>query len=345
MIKITIKEIAKDLNISIATVSRALNPETEHLVKTATRQKIFDYAAKKNFTPNSTARKLATGKSNTIVAFFKPQPYSAFFDDYYSKFIAGLVDSVSNTNYKINISLIKDENKPYNLRNAIYEMDDIAAAIVCSWSGILQSDNNGFKNISLPTLYLNLDIPEIKQNKFCIDDRKSSYNAVKYLISMGHKKIGFIKGKKGIEGIEERFSGYQDALKDNNIPFDEKLCFSSNYLETDGEKAVKYFFVETDLNPTAIFFSDDSMAIVAIEQMKKLNITCPDQVSVMGFDGLNIGRYCSPPLTSVSQPAYEMAYQGVKQLIDLIENKRKTIGKQIFDTSIVQRESVKNMGE
>ncbi len=109
MSKVTIKEIAKKLNISTATVSRAINKQTQHLVKTPTLEKILSYTQENKYFPNSTARKLATGKSNTIVAFFKPQPFSAFFDDYYSKFIAGLIDGIASTKYNVNLSLIKDE--------------------------------------------------------------------------------------------------------------------------------------------------------------------------------------------------------------------------------------------
>ncbi|MDD4202659.1 MAG: LacI family DNA-binding transcriptional regulator [Candidatus Omnitrophica bacterium] len=339
-----IKQIAKKLKVSTATVSRALTPETQKLVNPKTLQKILNFTELYNYTPNQAARKLVTGKSNNIVAFFKPQPYSAFFDDYYSKFIAGLINAISPTSFNITISLIKDDASNFDLREAIEKTDDIAGAIFCSMGGFLKIAEQDFSDLKCPLLVLNMNISRTIENCFHIDNYKSAYDATEYLIKKGHKKIAIVKGKEGIDCTEARFNGYVSALLDNKLEPNPKFCFNSDFLDEDGAKAINYFFSKNKKErPTAVFFANDSMALNAILQLKKIGLTCPNDVSIMGFDGLNLGRYCDPPLTSVLQPAYEMAHDGITQIIELIKGTKKSIGTIVFPTKILERNSVKDL--
>jgi len=337
--KTTIKEIAKKANLSIATVSRAINPDTRYLVGKTTFKRITTIIEREHYFPSQSARRLVTGKSYNIVIFFKPEFKSAFYNDYFSKMFAGAMSAVEDTPYNLLISLIRDEKNVFEIDEAIYQLD-VGAAILCNFMGLTRLSATNVFNMEIPIIIINQHSQEKNPNCFLIDNLKGGYTATQYLIEKGHIDIGFIRGISTVKDAEDRFAGYKLALEDAGIPFSPDLCFDGNFVEESGKRAAQYFFTKSNVRPSAIFSANDEMAIGLINGIESMGLKCPDDVSVIGFDGISTGEFTKPALTSVSQPIYEMAHDAIKELICIRENNQTFKGTRYFNAKIIERESV-----
>lgn len=339
MEKITIKEIAGKLNISIATVSRAVNPQTQHLVKESTRDRVLALIKSEHYMPSIAAKSLATGRSYNIAVFFRPEVASVFFDDYYSKMMAGAMDAISSTSYNLIMSPIKEEKGGFDVEQAIRKMD-VAAAILCNFLGVNKISAKNIFNLDVPILIINQYRKEENLNCYLIDNFKSSYEATRYLIGKGHRRIGFVRGSVKVKDAQDRYLGYLQALKDNGLVHNVKYDYQTDFQETAACDAVRYFFGGKTQPPSALFLVNDTMAMMALNELRKMGISCPRDVSVMGFDGIDAGRYTDPPLTTVLQPIYDMAGEAVKEAIKILETKKRFMGTRYFTAKIIERGSV-----
>ena len=339
MEKVTIKEIAKKLNLSVATVSRAINPQTQHLVKLNTRKRVIDLARSEQYFPNIAAKRLVTGKSRTIVIFFRPQVASLFFDDYYSKMIAGAMSAVEKSPYSLSLSVMKEDQGGFDIVNALRAID-AAGVVICNFLGVFDVQLKNLFDIDIPVIMINQYKSGDNPGTFLIDNFKSAYDATAYLISRAHRRIGFVRGSPNIKDAQDRYMGYRKALHDNGIAHDTKLEYQSNFVEEAARKAVRYYFSGKIEAPSAVFFSNDAMAMTAINEFRRMDIACPEEVSVVGFDGIDAGRYTDPPLTTALQPIYEMAGEAVKQIMECVENNTKFDGSRYFTARILERGSV-----
>lgn len=338
MKKITIKEIADNLGLSVATVSRAINPHTQHLVTALTRKRVSDLVKQYQYVPNIAAKRLVTGMSRNIVIFFRPQVASLFFDDYYSKLIAGAMSAVDTTDYHLNLSVMKVERGGFNVAKAIRTMD-VAGAIICNFFGVFNVSTKNIFELGIPVIILNPYKDGDNPSCYMIDNYKSMYEATKYLISLGHKRIGFVRGSANIKDAQDRYFGHLQALKDCGIPLEPRLNYQSDFRDETGIKAARYYFSGKFEPPSALLFTNDPMAITALNELRQMGVPCPEQVSVVGFDGLDAGRFTDPPLTSAGQPTYEIASDSVRQIIQCIETKEIFVGSKYFTAKIIERSS------
>ncbi len=339
MEKVTIKEIAKKLDLSIATVSRAINPGTQHLVKSATRDKVLSLIKSERFVPSVAAKSLATGRSYNIVLFFRPEISSVFFDDYYSKMMTGAMDAAANTPYNIILSIVKEEEGGFDLEAAVRRLD-CAAAILCNFLGVFKVSAKNVFNLDVPVLMINQYREEENPNAFLIDNFRSAYDATKYLIDKGHRRIGFVRGSAKVKDAQDRYLGFLKALKDHGISHTEKFDYQTDFKEPSAADAVRHYFSGRFTPPSALFFVNDTLAMIALNELRALKLRCPDDVSIMGFDGIDAGRYTDPALTTVLQPIYEMARDAVQEAMSIIETKKRQKGARYFSAKIIERGSV-----
>lgn len=336
---VTIKDIARKTKLSIATISRAINPSTQHLVRKSTCRRVQTVIKEMGYVPSLPARRLVTGKSNNIVIFFKPEFRSVFYNDYYSKMLAGAMSAIELSVYNLIISLLKDEEGPFNVEMAMKELD-VAGAIVCNFLGAMKVSAKSILGVDIPILAINQYRKEENQNCFLIDNFRSAYEAAIYLIKQGHRRIGFVAGLTVVKDGQDRLEGYKKALENNRIRFDQRLVYQGDFGERSGAASLHYFFSGRKAAPSAIFFANDTMAIGALNEMKAMGMECPRDVSVIGFDGIDAGRYTSPPLTTIRQPIYEMAQEGIREIINAIENKTVLRGTRYFGAKLIERGSV-----
>ncbi|GAH69082.1 unnamed protein product, partial [marine sediment metagenome] len=180
--------------------------------------------------------------------------------------------------------------------------------------------------------------PIVKVNNFA-----GAYSAVKYLLTMGHKKILYLAGIEGTKTNQERRKAYLAALEEANINWKKEIVGNFR-LETAYQKIIVYWpqLKNSDELPTAIFAANDLMAIGALKAFTQLKVRVPEEMSIMGFDNIPFSDCTYPPLTTIAQPTYLMGQKAVEILLKLIDKKK--IKKSVeFETELIERESVRRL--
>ena len=311
--RVTIKDVADYTGYSIATVSRVLNKSG--IFYSDKTFKIINKAIKElNYHPDAIARGLKTKKTFNI-AFLVP-----WTSEFFSEIFLGIQDAAEEDGYSVAMYSSKcDINQ--EKRNIDVILSNRLDGIIIS-TGILDIDNiSRLINEQIPFVIIekfiqNRDIPCIS-----IKNREISKKAVNYLIGLGHKKIGFVSEPITIGKLGSRFRGYKDALKNSNIKFDQSYVLTDELLKKEifknSYEYIKKNFIRVK-DFTALFFTSDIMAVSAIKALKDGGIKVPEDISIIGFDGLEISKYISPSLTTVVQPRYEMGYKAMKFLLKLL---------------------------
>lgn len=330
----TIIDIAKKLKISASTVSRALNDHPD--IKQETKDLVKDTAKKLNYFPNPIARSLKNKRSN-IIGVIVPE----IKHDFFSSAISGIEEIAYHSGY---IILVCQSNESYEreVLNTNALMQQRVAGLIVS---ISQNTMNGdhFQNLindGIPLVFFDRACSDISASKVIIDDNKSAFNAVTYLIKTGHKKIAHFSGPKVLKICEERLKGYKDALKKAKIPVNNKLIRYGGLHETDGYNSMDAFLKEKII-PDSIFAVNDPVAIGAFQRIKEAGLKIPKDIAIVGFSNNKITSLIEPSITTVDQPSYEMGKKAAEILIEKIQNKeikkhKKTI---VLETKLIIRDS------
>lgn len=327
---VTIKDIAKIANVSHTTVSRAINDSP--LIKPGTKKKILEIASQLNYTPNFYAKSLVMNKSYTIGLFFTSitnGTSSSFFTDT----IKG-VNSMIDTNYNLFVRGI-DDYHDFTSINA-NRFDGI---ILMSQSDV---DNAFIYHVlerNIPIIVLNREVNENSLINILSNDREGSFQAVKYLIQEGHRDIALIEGIKGFKSSMERREGYIQALMDYHIPIRQEYIVTGNYDMQSGHQAMRQL-LSLEKPPTAVFCSNDDMAIGALNTAYAMGHKVPQDISIIGFDDIASAKYTQPPLTTVKRPIEKISHLGARKLLDMVEKKEYIREKIFVDTELIKRDSV-----
>ncbi len=332
---VTIKDIAKLANVSHTTVSRALN--NSPLIKEPTKKKILEIAAQMNYTPNFNAKSLVKQKSYTIGLF-----YTSISNGTSPSFFADTLKGVN--------SVISQE---YNLFvRGIDDYSDYSSIGRQRYDGILlmsQSVNdNAFiyhvmeKNI--PFVVLNRDIEEKNIINILSDDKEGARQAVEYLIEHGHSDIAIIEGKQGFKSSQQRKEGYISALIQHGIQIRSEYSASGDYDMESGYRAMEQL-LSLNTRPTAVFCSNDDMAIGAMNAIFANELKVPDDVSVVGFDDIGFAQYTMPRLSTVKRPVEQISVEGAKKLLSLLNGNEQRKEKILANTELMIRDSVKTLAK
>ncbi|GKX29264.1 LacI family transcriptional regulator [Vallitalea longa] len=335
--KVTIKDIAEIANVSVATVSRVVNNKSKG-VGEETRKRILELIDQYDFQPSAVARGLVTKKSK-IIGLIIPDLTNPF----YPKMTKGIEDVAHEHGYNI---ILCDGNNSKE-KEAAY-LDFLNEHYVC---GIIYNNFHTISNTilnkimksSLPLVFIDSK-PETKRCK-CVylDNRKAMYELVEYLILNGHRKIAFITGPLDSYSTNERYKGYINALSDYDMPIDSDLIVQGDYIIKDGYNAVGKLFSQTK-DFTVIACCNDLMAIGAMEKLEDMGIDVPEDISVVGFDDIDIASLVRPKLTTVAQPIHEMGREAANMIINIIEGRSNKIQDNIiFKPNLVIRDSVKKI--
>ncbi len=220
---------------------------------------------------------------------------------------------IEDTQYNLVIRMVKLYENRFDL-NKVTKGMDIAASIVCDWKDVLEVSEESLENTKIPVVILNRVIKKPGVSSIACDNFKSAHDAAAYLIGLGHRKIAIIKGTYYEKDVIDRFEGYKKALTDRSIPIHDEYMFEGVFSEETGFKAVKKFMSQKE-RPTAIFATNDEMAIGAFMKLQEMGLRCPRDISLIGFDGIAAGQYLVPSLTTMRQPIDEMARLAVKEVI------------------------------
>lgn len=311
---VTIKDVAKKLNCSVSTISRAFNDKYD--IRKETRDHILSIAKEMGYSPNPMAKSLLKQCSNQI-GVVVPEFINAFFPEV----IIGIQEVFINKGYQV---LIMQSNESH-----ITELENIKTLENNMVDGMIISLSLETKNVDyykdlikqgFPLVFFNRVSNELETSKVLFDDYKWAFFATEHLIYQGYKKIFHLGGPAGLVISQNRKNGFIDALRKHKIPFDESSIIETGFMISDGERVMEKLIVENNL-PEAIFAVNDPSAIGAMKMLKKHGYKIPEDVALLGFTESKLAELIDPPLTSVAQPTKEIGRTAAKLLLEQIESK------------------------
>ncbi|MDD4922322.1 MAG: LacI family DNA-binding transcriptional regulator [Bacteroidales bacterium] len=326
----TIKDIARELDISTSTVSRALSDRYD--VNPGTKTLVLETAKRMNYHPNPMAVGLIKRKSNTI-GLVVPELLNAFFPT----IIHGIQPIINQCGYHL---LITDSNE-----SAEMEANNLRLLENNMVEGILISttaDNNQnyplyqeLINSGIPMVFFNRVCNEVSAPKIIICDRKMSFFAVEHLIYSHYKKIAHLAGPPDLVLSKERKGGYIDALTKHHIPVDEHIIKTAGIFIDDGFEAMNNL-LDTGQDIDAIFAFNDPVAIGAMRAIKKRGLKIPEDIAVVGFSESSLAQIVEPNLTSVAQPLKVIGQTAAELILKLIRGEH-------VDNTIIELEAKLNV--
>ena len=330
--KTTIHEIAKALNTTASTVSRALNNNPR--ISEETKNKVVKMAQKLGYEPNAMAASLRRGHSK-IIGIIVPYADRIFF----SSVIRGIEEEVKKSGY--NVIICQSYEKLEN------EIEDVNALLSAQVAGVIISISretnkydhlNKVMNKDKPLVLFDRTTEAINTSSVAIDDFQGAYTSVNHLIQNGYKRIAFFSGNKNVSIFRERFRGYQAAMNDN------KLAIPSDYIievpsEVEEGKAVTQELMALPNPPDAIFSCSDFSALGAMKWLTANNYKVPEQVGVVGFGNDPFTQYLEPTMSSVDQKSKDMGKTVAQVFLEQIEGKNSIARKVLLSPELITRAS------
>ncbi len=307
--------MAKHLNVAPSTISKALRDYPD--ISDEKKKDIRKLAKKTGYLPNSVAQSLQSGKTKTIGVIVPEIKH-----DFFSSVLDGVEDIAFKAGYSI---FVCKSNEDY-----IREIINTRTLLSYSVAGIIVSISQNTKNVKhfidvqsrkIPLVFFDRVSNSIKANKVIVNDEHGAYTAVKHLIKSGYKRIAHLAGPKYLDMSKKRFKGYKSALQKAGFPFVEDYVIYGGFDEEDGVRGFKQLMKLKPI-PDALFCVNDPVAMGVFMQCKKNKIRIPKDLAIVGFSDNPIVSLINPPLTTISQPAYEMGTIAAKMLLDEIQDKK-----------------------
>ncbi|MBY8913784.1 LacI family transcriptional regulator [Bacillus sp. YC2] len=330
---VTIKDIAKLANVSHTTVSRALNGSP--YIKEHTKKKILKLAAQLNYTPNVNAKSLAMQKSHTIGLFFTSITNGTS-HSFFSDTIKG-VNRVISEEYNLFVRGI-DDLKSYDTINPM-RYDGI---ILMSQSDTDNSFIYHIREKNIPLVVLNRDIDDRSITNILSNDKEGSMQAVDCLIENGHRDIAIIEGKEGFKSSQQRKEGYLSSLIRHHVPIKQEYSVKGRYDMESGYQAMEKL-MSLQSPPSAVFCSNDDMAIGAMNAIFAIGMQVPKDISIIGFDDIGISQYMTPRLSTVKRPVENISKLGAEKILALIADPSMAAEKIYENTEVMIRDSVRKL--
>ena len=339
-IKATLKQIAKELNVSVSTVSKALNDSPE--ISEQTKIRIKEYAKLKNYKPNVIGLNLKNRKTKTIGVII-PNILNSFF----AKVFSGIEKVADEKGYNV-IMCISNESLKKEINTLDMLSNGTIDGFIVSVSEEAQKlqDYNHFKEIineGTPIVMFDRIAEEVECDKVVVDDFDSALNATQHLIDLGCKNIALFSSVDNLSVGKLRADGYLKALKDNHIEINQKIILRTDS-EDDLNAKIEAIFDNNKID--GIFALDESDSVAALKMGVKKGFKIPEDLSIIGFaDGILASRRLSPSLTTVSQHGIEIGEAATRLLIDRLESKEENQVYQtiVIKTNLKERESTRKL--
>jgi LacI family transcriptional regulator len=334
MSEVTIKDIAKALEVSPSTVSRALSDHPD--ISDTTKEMVIEKATSLDYNPNIVAQSLKSNKTK-LIGVIVPEIEHSFF----ASAISGIEEVAYQSGY---IIVVCNSNESYEREvvNTNALVSNRAAGLIVSISQTTTNSDHlkAVMNRKIPLVLFDRVIEDLNTFKVVIDDKKSAYEVVAYLIDKGYKKIAHLAGKQEVNICRLRLEGYCKALQDNKIPVIENNIYYGGLHEMDGYNSVQKMIDEDNI-PDAIFAVNDPVAIGAFKKLKERGFSIPEEVAIVGFSNNPITELIEPKLTTVDQPAFMMGKKAAELIIKQIESKEpvSNFTTEVLSTELIIRES------
>jgi LacI family transcriptional regulator len=331
--RITIEDVAREADVSYATVSRVIN--SKGYVSEETRERVMAAVARTGYVVNRQARGLAGGRSQ-IVGLVVP----GLDTSYIGEIVRGIDDALASVSYDLML---------YTAHNSKHRESAFVATVTSGLvDGLLlvlpaapESYLESFLIRGFPYVLIDHgggyeEGPSIGATNF-----QGAIDATRYLIELGHRRIGFVTGIMNMGCAIDRLKGYRQALQDHGIAQDPALIVEGFFQQRRGYECAQELLA-LDNPPTAIFASNDESAIGVMEAVRDAGLRIGEDISVIGFDDIPAASNVHPRLTTVRQPLEEMGRRGTRMLLELIEDPERTIERIDLPTELVIRESCRS---
>jgi len=324
----TIKDVAKLAGVSVATVSRVINKNG--YVNINTEQKVRKSMELLNYQPNTVARALTSKKTNTL-ALIVPDITNPFFPE--------LAKYVEETALRYGYSVILtslDLNKGKNYLDML--SNRYIDGIICTTNQIPESDIDYIQKLGIPFVALDRAVDSKAIASISVNNYQGGTMAVEHLLSIGCKKIAHISGPFHVKTSLERYRGFVDTLEKNHM-FHPSLVIEGDFTINSGIE-ITYKLLQKSPDIDGIFTSNDLIAVGALKALIRLGKKVPDDIAIIGFDGITLGTSVEPEISTIAQPISKIGSLSVERLIELINNQQSTISSSLqLEVELVQRAS------
>jgi LacI family transcriptional regulator len=328
--KVTIVEVAQKCGVSLGTVSRVINNDPH--VAPETRERVSKVMQELGYVANRQARSLRAQKTNVI---------GVLVPDLGTGYIGEIMHGIDNELALAQLDLMLFTTH----RTAIKEANYVANLVRGMVDGLLlvlprnPADYTGtLTHRKFPFVLIDHQGGGAPCPAVGATNWQGAYNATEYLIKLGHKRIGFITGSMDLGAATDRLDGYNSALRLHHLPEDPRLVFEGTFFQPDGYSGA-CALLDLDNPPTAIFASNDSMAMGVMDAVHSRGLRIPEDISIIGFDDVPQAALVRPTLTTVRQPLEQMGGVATQMLLDLLKNPGKHLDRIELPTELIVRGS------
>jgi len=338
--KITIYDVAKKAGVSISTASKALNGRKD--VGDRTKDGICKIAKELNYEPSRFARALALRKTENV-GVISGRYYRApvMTNPFYSRILEGIEEVMAETDYSLVTNVVKKEQIDDMVLPKMVKEKSVDGLILLGHFPKEYAEMVIDRGI--PVVMADNSYDSAGADSIAADNEGGAFKAVNELIKLGHKRIAYVsRGGRG--SFQLRYDGYKRALAANNMELDESLSVfcRENHEEADDIREWMKRMLDINPKPDALFMCNDVNAIMAINVLKDAGLSVPDDMSVVGFDNIELARHFIPSIATVNIPKEEMGRKAMSILMDVIGNKRTAKEKILVPTEFIMGGSVRN---
>jgi len=338
MARATIFDVAKLAEVSIKTVSRVVNNEPN--VRASTKERVEKAIEELSYRPDQAARNLASQRSHLIALIYDdPSSYEIPSAGYVIRMQAGVLRACRDANCELLIHPCNYQDKDVGSElKTLIETARPDGIVLAAPLSNMPRIVSAISSTKTPFVRVSAGNKNGKDYSVSMNDRESSAEMTRYLASLGHKSIAFIKGHPKHKAVGNRFLGYQDGLRDSGLKFSESLVEAGDNSIRSGEACATSLLAREN-RPTAIFAANDDMAAGVVRVADRLGISIPDELSVAGCDDVALAQQIYPALTTLRQPLGAMAERAAQALIEHSTTKKALRGADTFSATLLIRES------
>lgn len=331
----TSQDVAQKAGVSRTTVSFVLNDLPGVKISAETRQRVLDAARQLDYYPTAAARSLASGKTQRIGLVLGKGKDRLAADAFLPTFLQGITAAAHQRGYLLLLQLAEDISSPQAYAHLIREQQ--VDGLILSGP---RTDDPLLAQLAQERfpLILHGRLAEYDFLHVDVDNQVGAYQATQYLIGLGHRRIGFVSNAPLCYlGAKARLAGYESALEEHNLPFEQDLLRTAAFLPRTGRAAMADL-LRLPRPPTAILAASDVVALGAMRAIHQAGLEIPDDISVVGFDDILLAAEACPPLTTVRVPAYGLGWTAAEVLITLIDS-QEPVSSVVLSPELIVRES------
>jgi LacI family transcriptional regulator len=329
----TIKDVAQHAQVSVATVSHVIN-ETRFVAE-PTRVRVQQAIAALRYVPSALARSLKSNRTHTVGMMI---PNSS--NPYFAEIIRGIEDTFYEAGF--NVILCNSDDDPIKQSHYVRLLSEkqVDGLIVMS-SGSDVELLDTLRATRMPLVVVDREIDDLAADLVEVNHEAGGFLATRHLLELGHRRIACLAGPQGLSSARERVQGYRRALATSGVPADASLLIAADFTSAGGHAAMSALLAPKPpaKRPTAVFASNDLMAIGAICAAASLGLRIPQDLSVVGFDDIALAAHSNPPLSSVVQPKHQTGQLAAQLLLERIADPGRALQRTILQPTLLARRS------